>query len=64
MYGGLRREMGDRCRGAGRGGGGGGGSRGEMCEVDCGQNRQKTTNGVRGRGKKAGGEKTNKKNKT
>lgn len=33
---------------------------GEMCEVDCGQNRQKTTNGVRGRGKKAGGGKQTK----
>lgn len=28
---------------------------GDVCEVDCGQNRQKTINGVRGRGKKASG---------
>lgn len=50
--------MGDRCRIQGRV------VSGKMCEVDRGQIRQKTTNGLGGRGKKAGGvgEKAQKKN--
>lgn len=41
-------------RGAGGGGGGDGGiGEGKMCEVGCGQQRQKTPNSVRGTRKRA-----------
>lgn len=41
-------------RGAGGGGGDGGIGEGKMCEVGCGQQRQKTPNRVRGTRKRAG----------
>lgn len=44
--------MGDRCGIRGAGGGGGIGE-GKMCEVGCGQQRQKTPNSVRGTRKRA-----------
>lgn len=46
--------MGDRCGIRGAGGGGDGGiGEGKMCEVGCGQQRQKTPNSVRGTRKRA-----------